>query len=213
MNFQFYLEKLKKSDEYKKFIRENPGAYFCSGFFSIDKTGNDNKQHFDFYVPIPPPRPKVTHSQSHKIDKKAINEETKLSSDINNSANNTNEVSAIKRGKAGRLGKIFSFQLEDGFKIVPLENLSGQVLDKLSESIDFDFEEVEKMVREKMQEEKVDKEIQKILFSLQKLNEKNFIVGTVFISGLGLVKINIDLEDKKVTDFEKKSFFDMLRKA
>ncbi len=163
MNLQFHLKKLKNSEEYKRFVRENPDAYFCSGFFSIDKIGNDNKRHFDFYVPLEK--------------------------------------------------RIFSFQLEEGFKIVPLENLSGQVLDELDDNIDFGFEEVEKMIREKMREEGVDKEIQKILFSLQKLNERNFLVGTVFISSLGLIKINIDLEDRKVTDFEKKSFFDILKKV
>jgi len=37
MNFQFYLEKLKHSEEYKEFLKENPEAYPCSGFFTIDK--------------------------------------------------------------------------------------------------------------------------------------------------------------------------------
>ncbi|MEK6945209.1 MAG: hypothetical protein AABW63_00250 [Nanoarchaeota archaeon] len=51
MNMQFYVEKLKESEEYKKFMKENPKAFFCSGFFVIDKEGKDFKQHFDFYVP------------------------------------------------------------------------------------------------------------------------------------------------------------------
>ena len=51
MNLQFYLEKLFASDEFKKFKKENKDAYFCSGFFSIDKQGRDNQQHLDFYIP------------------------------------------------------------------------------------------------------------------------------------------------------------------
>ena len=49
MNFQFYLEKLSNSDIFKKFKKENKGAYLCSGFFSIDIHGKDNQQHLDFY--------------------------------------------------------------------------------------------------------------------------------------------------------------------
>ena len=51
MNLQFYLEKLNDSDEFGDFIRENPKAYFCSGFFVIDKEKNDNKTHLDFFNP------------------------------------------------------------------------------------------------------------------------------------------------------------------
>jgi len=51
MNLQFYLEKLFNSEEFKSFMKENKEAYFCSGFFVIDKDGNDNKQHIDYFVP------------------------------------------------------------------------------------------------------------------------------------------------------------------
>ena len=49
MNFQFYLEKLMDSGDFQKFKKENPNAYLCSGFFSIDKEkGLDNQQHLDY---------------------------------------------------------------------------------------------------------------------------------------------------------------------
>ena len=65
MNFQFYIEKLKSSANFKKFSKdkENKGAFLCSCFFVIDRedisskrgqskeNGAGNKQHFDFYVP------------------------------------------------------------------------------------------------------------------------------------------------------------------
>ena len=41
------------------------------------------------------------------------------------------------------------------------------------------------------------------------INNK-FLIGTVFISGLGIIKVNIDIKDKKIIEFEKKSFFDMV---
>ena len=51
MNFQFYLEKLMDSEDFQNFKRENPDAYLCSGFFSIDKEKEDNQQHLDYYIP------------------------------------------------------------------------------------------------------------------------------------------------------------------
>ena len=51
MNFNFYLEKLHSSEVFKSFIEENPKAYLCSGFFTIDKEGKDNQRHIDFYIP------------------------------------------------------------------------------------------------------------------------------------------------------------------
>ena len=51
MNIQGCLEQLKKSKDFLQFIKENPTAYLCSGFFMIDKQENDNKQHLDFFIP------------------------------------------------------------------------------------------------------------------------------------------------------------------
>jgi hypothetical protein len=51
MNFQFYFEKLKNSDSFKKYLEENPDGFLCSGFFAFDKKGNHNQQHLDYYSP------------------------------------------------------------------------------------------------------------------------------------------------------------------
>ncbi len=161
MNFQFYLEKLKASESFKKFIEENPDAFACSGFFIIDKEGKDNKSHFDFYLP--------------------------------------------------KQKKMFSFQLEEGIKLVPIEMIGEKIPEKISLNLNFDFKNIEKIIEEKMQAEEIRNKIQKILLSLQKIDGKDFFVGTVFISGLGMLKIAIDLKEMKITEFEKKSFFDMLK--
>tara|TARA_Y100000034_G_scaffold41320_2_gene50848 strand:+ start:10295 stop:10798 length:504 start_codon:yes stop_codon:yes gene_type:complete len=160
MNFQFYLEKLYESEDFKKFINENKDAFFCSGFFILDKQGKDNKSHLDFYIP----------------SKK----------------------------------KMFSFQLEDGIKLVPVEILDKKVPEEILEDSDFNFEEMEKLISKKMEEENIKNKVQKIIFSLQKLKEKEFLIGTVFISLMGLLKVNIDIKNKKIAQFEKKSFLDMM---
>ena len=162
MNLQFYLEKLLGSSEFLDFKKENSGAYFCSGFFSIDKKGKDNKIHLDYFI----------------------------------------------EGEE----KIFSFNLNGGVEKVPAQNnLENFIPEKIDEGFDFDFEEIEKMIEENMKENKVNKKIEKFLFSLQSKNGVNYLVGTVFISGLGMIKIKINLDENKVEEFEKKSFFDMLK--
>ena len=161
MNIKYYMEKLSLSEEFKNFMKKNPSAYLCSGFFVIDKnTKNpDNKQHFDYYIP------------SSK--------------------------------------KMFSFQLEDGIKIVSVE-FFNKTPKKISLS-NFDFDEMENIILDEMEKKNIKNKIQKIIFSLQKSNGKEFLAGTVFISMLGILKVNIDINERKITEFEKKSFLDIMK--
>ena len=162
MNLKFYLEKLYASKEFKKFTKENPEAFLCSGFFIIDKTGKEgSKQHFDFYIP----------------SKK----------------------------------EMFSFQLEGGIKLVPVEMIREEIPNKILLNGDLNFEEIEALIVSEMGKQKIKNKIQKILLSLQNLKGKDFLVGTIFVSSLALLKINIDISEKRITSFEKKSFFDMIK--
>jgi len=161
MNFKFYLEKLKCSEIYKDFIKQNPKAYPCSCFFVIDFEGKDNKQHFDYFIPS-----------------------TK---------------------------KMFSFKLEAEGEKVPVEMIDNKIPNKISLNHDFDFEEIQKLILEKMLEENIKNKIQKMLFSLQRVDNKDLLIGTIFISMMGILQIHIDIIEKKITLFEKKSFFDMLK--
>lgn len=166
MNLQFYFEKLHSSDKYKKFMKENPEAYFCGGFFSIDKENSknpDNKRHLDFY--------------------------------------------------SSKRKNIFSFQLEERIKIVPSDVKYEKAPERVSERDDFDFSEIEKLINDKMNQKNINSKVQKILISLQNLNGEAFLICTVFISMFGLLKVNIKLKNAKmeITDFEKKSFMDILK--
>ncbi len=159
MNIQFYIEKLQCFGEYKKFVKENPKAFPCSAFFVFDKSGKNDKQHFDFYNP-----------------------EEK---------------------------KIISFQLEnrqlspaDSFDVVP---------EKIDFDVNFDFKDLEKAVEEKMKAEGIKNKIQKYLLSFQKKNGRDFLIGTVFISMLGMLKVCYDIKKKDLLEFEKKSFFDIMK--
>lgn len=163
MNFQFYLEKLKDSKNYKEFIKQNPKAYPCSCFFVIDLEGKDNKQHFDYFI------------------------------------------SSTK--------KMFSFKLEENISKVPVEMIDNKTPNKISLNYNFDFEEMQKLIQTKMQEENIKNKIQKMLFSLQKVKGKDVLAGTIFISMMGILQVHIDIIKKKIILFEKKSFFDMLKVA
>jgi hypothetical protein len=161
MNFQFYVEKLKASDSYKEFIEKNPEAFVCSGFFIIDKEGNDNQQHFDYWIPK---------------DKSMV-----------------------------------SFKLEANCEIAPIQMIDDKVPEQISLDLDFDFKEIERLIEDKKEQEGLRKKIQKYLFSLQKKDNKHYLIGTVFISMLGMLKVQIDLEKKEIVEFEKKSFFDIMK--
>ena len=106
--------------------------------------------------------------------------------------------------------KIFSFPLENGSEKADIEIKDNRIPTKISIEHDFDFNDIEEMIKKKMEGENIDKKIQKMLFSLQNVDREDFLIGTVFIAGLGMISVKISLKDKKLVDFSKKSFFDFM---
>ena len=107
--------------------------------------------------------------------------------------------------------KTFSFELEQGVKLVELERFEENILKEVSMKDNFDFEEIQEKILNEMAEKKVSNKIQKMIFSLQNVDGKDSLFGTIILSGLGLLKMTFDISEKKVDDFEKKSFFDMMK--
>lgn len=158
MKLQFYMEKLRGSGIFKDFLKENPKAFFCSCFFSIDFVEKDNKVHLDYFVP-----------------------EAK---------------------------QMFGFQLEKDCEKMPLETREEFLPEKLSDKMDFEVKDIEQVLVKKIKEEKIQEAVQKIFISLQRVNGKDSLVGTIFISAMGIISFEMDLASKKIISFQKKSFMD-----
>ncbi len=110
------------------------------------------------------------------------------------------------------LNKMFSFKLNNTVELVPIEDYGENFKpEKIPDNIDFDFSYIEKLIEGEMFEKKINNKIEKLLFSLQAKDKKNYLLGTIFLSGLALLKVKIDLNEKKIVDFDKKSFFEMMK--
>ncbi len=105
--------------------------------------------------------------------------------------------------------EMVSFQLDSMAKI-PVELFNDRVPEAISSDIDFEFDEMENLIVKKMEFEKITNTVQKMIFSLQKLDGKDILVGNVFISMLGILKVNIDLTELRIVEFQKKSIFDIV---
>lgn len=64
MNTQQFIDKAKASEDFKKFMKEDPQAYLCSLFFTRDYENKQNETQVDFYSP------KKDIIASFKVDKK-----------------------------------------------------------------------------------------------------------------------------------------------
>lgn len=106
--------------------------------------------------------------------------------------------------------KIFSFQLEENCKQVPMDNLNSEAPKILDFKDNLEIQEIEDLIQTEMENQAIKNKIQKILFSINNFENQVFIFGTVFISNLGMIKLRISLKDKKIIDFKKESFMDMI---
>ena len=191
MNSPFLWEKLEDSEEFKKFKKENKDAYLCSGFFMIDLENKnpENKYHFDFYVPSSKKTFSFELEQGIKlVELERFEEKWVLLK------KEPNLVENLKKGETDSLEKEELNRME---KVLMKDN--------------FDFEEITEMILEGMAEKKINNKILKMIFSLQNQDGKDILFGTILLSGLGLLKMTFDISEKKVTDLEKKSFFDMMK--
>jgi len=106
--------------------------------------------------------------------------------------------------------KIYSFQMENDIQKIPLENLNNEIPEEILVDSEVNFDEIERLILNEMEQRGIKNKVQKLILSLQSKGGRNFFVGTIFVSGMGIIKVNIDLKERKVTDFEKKSFFNMV---
>ena len=106
--------------------------------------------------------------------------------------------------------KMFSFQLESDLQRIPLEN-AGTIPEKLLANYDFDFREVEEKIKQEMDLRGIKNQIQKFLFSLQRKGNKDFLIGTIFTSGMGILSASVSLPDLGIENFEKRNFLDMFK--
>jgi len=109
--------------------------------------------------------------------------------------------------------KMFSFRLEKKIEKIPVEVITKKIPLEIKPDFNFNFEEIEEMIVNEMKKQDIRTKLQKIIFSLQNIKGKNFLICTIFTSMLGLLKIQIDLKKKKIILFEKKSFFDLMKRV
>lgn len=118
--------------------------------------------------------------------------------------------------------EVVSFDLSDSVSVIPIESKFGRdiqqnfsVPGKLSGEIDFNFDDVQEIISEEIENRKIKGKIQKIMISLQESKGKSFLICTVFLSMLGLLTVHIDIGDSKpeIILFEKKSLFDLMKRT
>jgi len=107
--------------------------------------------------------------------------------------------------------EVFSFKV-DGQEVVlsPITIYDKKIPEKISSKIDINFDVFEKVILEEMEKRKIKNKVQKLLFGLQLKEKKTYLLTTIFLSGMGLIKLTIDIENKEISGFEKKSIFDMI---
>ena len=107
--------------------------------------------------------------------------------------------------------KMYSFKVSGPVEFVNVENFDKREYEKLSMNYEFDLIEVKDEIQARMDADVIKGKIQKLLFSLQKLNGVDYLVTTVFLNNMGMLKVNYDIASKKITDIEKKSFLDIFK--
>ncbi|MBN1252282.1 MAG: hypothetical protein JXL97_08440 [Bacteroidales bacterium] len=107
--------------------------------------------------------------------------------------------------------KMYSFKVSGPVEFVNVENFDKRAFEKLSMNYTFDLEEVMKVIQSKMDDEKIKGKMKKLLFSLQKMNGVDYLLATVFLDNMAMLKATYDIADKRITDIEKKSFLDIFK--
>lgn len=107
--------------------------------------------------------------------------------------------------------KAWSFRLEDKNERVLIEQPFAEAPGEIAMNLSCDFDELKEEIETRMKSMGVKNHMEKMLLSLQHLDGKDYFVGTIFLSMMGMLKIKYNLSDRVLEDVEKKSFMDFLK--
>lgn len=107
--------------------------------------------------------------------------------------------------------KMYSFKVRGPVEFVNVENFDKRPFEKLSMNYDFDLEEVKGLIQKRMEDEKIKGKMKKLLFSLQKLDGQDYLLATVFLDNMAMLKVTYNIVDKNIDSIEKKSFMDIFK--
>jgi len=116
--------------------------------------------------------------------------------------------------------RTFTFILNPETKEITIkeaEKIQGQQdkkLGKLNPDIKADLDDVEKILSEKLKQEKIDKKLNKIIAILHKSSETNKQIWNLncMLAGLEILQVHIDSMSGDILKFDKKSMFDFIKK-
>lgn len=107
--------------------------------------------------------------------------------------------------------KMVSFKMTGSIEFVNVENYDKRPFEKLSMNYEFDLEKVKLKIEKEIEKQKIKGKLQKILFSLQKFEGKDYLIITAFLNNLSMIKVQYLIEEDKIINLEKKSFMEMLK--
>jgi len=111
-------------------------------------------------------------------------------------------------------GDVYTFILEDEISIKKAETIEGQKtsLPQLEKNIEVDLDDAEKILQEKVKEEKVDKKIMKIIAVLQVYEGKQIWNFNCVLEGLEILRCHIDSKTGDILKFERKNMMDFVKR-
>lgn len=106
--------------------------------------------------------------------------------------------------------KMFSFKINSEINLMPLEVFDKNIPEKLILDKKIELDDFEKLIIERMEKEDIKETPKKFLYSFQSAKGKNLLLATIFLSKMAILKVSFDFSTKKIIDFDKKSFFDII---
>lgn len=114
--------------------------------------------------------------------------------------------------------KIFSFSVNQDDEIIVnqeelVESFEDKKLQKISPEIKVDLEDLKNIVQNKLNEEKIQNKLEKIIAILQ-INEKEEVWNlTCILYGLAIIHILVNPQSGEITKFERKSMSDFVKRV
>ncbi|OGJ18536.1 hypothetical protein A3K73_04980 [Candidatus Pacearchaeota archaeon RBG_13_36_9] len=111
--------------------------------------------------------------------------------------------------------EIYTFVLESAISIKKAETIEGQKtnMPPIEKNMDVDLDDAEKILGEKVKEEKIDKKIAKIIAVLQVYENHQIWNLNCVLEGLEILRCHIDCKTGEVLKFERKNMMDFVKRV